>query len=117
MKIVELRQKVEDLLQADEHKQQAKERMQNTKFWAWFFALVAIAGWWVAMDWREVAQQYEPINHRWEFFIDKSSKCRWRRLDHYDDIVGAATKGFTSINDCIANAQENGLDASYFQTQ
>lgn len=49
---------------------------------------------------------------KWEFYLDASSKWRWRRIASNGKIVGAASEGFSSRQACVENARRNGYMGS-----
>lgn len=48
----------------------------------------------------------------WDVYQDKAGEYRWRRKASNGNIVGAATEGYSSKADCVANAQRHGMDGN-----
>lgn len=46
---------------------------------------------------------------KWEFYKDNKDEWRWRRTATNGRIVGAATEGYTSKQNCVDNAIRNGF--------
>ncbi len=44
----------------------------------------------------------------WEIY-QTNGQWRWRRTASNGRIVGSSTEGYSNRNDCIANAQRNGM--------
>jgi len=47
-------------------------------------------------------------NDTWEFYTDARGEFRWRRTAANGTIVGAATEGYSSKQNCEENAKRNG---------
>jgi uncharacterized protein YegP (UPF0339 family) len=47
--------------------------------------------------------------HKWEFFLDKAGKNRWRRKASNGNVIGASSQGYVTITDCYNNAVLNGF--------
>ena len=48
---------------------------------------------------------------KWDIYQDKRGEWRWRRRAVNGNIIGAASEGYKSKDDAIANAQRQGYSA------
>lgn len=51
--------------------------------------------------------QFKPAG-KWEFYQDNKSEWRWRHTADNGNIVGAASEGYNTKPDCVANAKRHG---------
>ena len=49
---------------------------------------------------------------KWEIYKDKIKKWRWRRTARNGHIVGSSNDSYINKQDCIDNAQRNGMDCN-----
>lgn len=47
--------------------------------------------------------------HKWEFYLDKAGKNRWRRIASNGNVIGASSQGYVTITDAFNNAVLNGF--------
>ena len=48
-------------------------------------------------------------NRTWEIYKDKAGEWRWRRTASSGEVDGASHEGYKNKQDCISNAQSNGM--------